>query len=118
MDAQHRAELISMKITDISVNIHVGDVQQHQMQTNFETEVFEPSDSQNPTVMLSIEGRMFDDAEQIKIACSAEALLKMDAIPSSWEDAVRENYKSCVHDELMQKIQSILKDMGYHFHIS
>lgn len=118
MDAQYNVELISMKITDISINIHVGNAQLHQMKTNFDVKVFEPSDNQNPTVMLSINGKMIDQADQIRIACSAEAVLKLDPIPTNWEEAVQENYKSCVQDVLVQKIQTILTDMGFRFHIA
>lgn len=118
MDAQYSIELVSMKITDISINIHVGNAQRHQMNTNFEVKVFEPSDNQDPTVMLSINSKMLDQADQIRIACSAEAVLKLDPVPANWEEAIQENYKVCVQDVLIQKIQSILTDMGFQLHIS
>lgn len=114
-----KVELIKATVTDLSISVNFEDSSVSQLNTNQAASVYEPTDENDPTVLIKAESTMKDPTgKHLSIECKADFIIKFDPLPEDRSKAASELCAPIIHKEFAKIVSALLHDMGHDLAIS
>lgn len=114
-----KVELVKATVTNLNISINFEDSSVSQLDTNQAASVYEPTDENDPTVLIKAESSMKDPTGQhLNIVCKADFIIKFEPLPEDRSKAASELCPPIIHKEFAKIMTSILHDMGHDLALS
>ena len=109
-----KVELVKSAVTDLRISLNFEDASVSQLNTNQSAAVYEPTDENDPTVLIKAECTMKDPTEKLLvIECKADFIIKFDPLPDNRSKAASELCAPIIHAAFARIASALLRDMGH-----
>ena len=117
--SDYKVELVQSQINKINIMIEMQDDSAVQIESQYTATVFEPNDTDDPTVLVKVDCNFKDcTGKLLEVSCEAELVFSIEPIPEDRIEILSQQSRETIQEIISKKVVTILEGMGHKIAIS